>query len=334
MNTVVDIPQEMEAQPSPSLIENIERKGRGDLLVLLREIRSSDEYERDTPLLRRIFLVGAYVLVGWVLLKKRVVSFLTEKMPRTNSLFFDGSSLVRDVKESAGTWRALDIAYNYTNVSMTRFQRDALSHIWLNIRNAKAVRNRLRLVKRILKVVVRSIAFRRKNGEVRILELAAGSAQGLIEVARELRDEGIMLRMLLVDKDPTALAYAEKLALEHGVQAQFEVADVGNGKLESIAEIFQPDIIEVVGLIDYYDDRRSARLFKRIFDLLPPSGVFLTANIMPNPERRILHVLYNWPKMFYRTEKGLISLFQDIGFASQATYKEPLNVYCIGLAYK
>jgi len=245
-----------------------------------------------------------HLLTGWVAFKK-----LIGLKPETHTFWVDGiSPPCRGIKEGSGSWRALDIIYNYQFGIDTSFA-GKIGDYWLRIQNAQAVRNRLKLVKRELVSAIRDIAQREK--EVRLLSLASGSAQGVIEALIKTRD--IDVKVTLVDLDATAIEYSQKLAARYGVSRRIKFVVGSTSRFEKICGGVRPHIIEMVGFLDYRPRNKAINLVKRIYGFLPPGGLFVTANIIPNPERHFLLWMLNW-SMIYRKPEDLRDIMVEAGF--------------------
>lgn len=271
-----------------------------------------------------------WALTIWVMLKKKLFNLFGAK-PKINTFWFDGLSLpCRAIKEGAGSWKALDIIYNFDFG-----QKDGMpvraSDFWIGMLNAQAVRNRLKLVKHELTEAVEEIA--RKEEEVRILSLASGSAQGVIEVVAALRH--LNLKVTLVDLDPKAIAYSQELARKYGVENQFTFSLGNLLNLERAANGQKPHIIEMIGFLDYRPNEKAVYLIKRIYDFLLPGGKFFTGNICPNPEQHFLKWVIDWP-MIYRKPKELRELLVKAKFSPEniRIEREPLKIHTMAVCQK
>ena len=272
----------------------------------------------------------SWLLTLWVMAKKVVCRTLGKAGPDINTFWFDGLGLSnRAIKEGAASWKALDIIYNHPfgqKKSIGGFVDD----FWIGMINAQAVRNRLKLVKQEIR---RAILRFSDDGEIRLLSLAAGSAQGVIEVMAELKTEGIKVRALLLDIDQTALDYAIQLAYRHGVGNQIETVKTSVAQVARISRNFQPQVIEMLGLLDYIPHDKAIRLLGSIYNSLGTNGIFLTCNICHNPERHFLKWVINWP-MIYRTIDRLEQIIRGAGFSNYRFIYEPLKVHCLVVAQK
>ncbi len=119
----------------------------------------------------------------YVQMKKMFFGMFNAK-PNTNCWFVDGLSVnSRRMKDGATRWPSLNTCYNFKNGEGATAAHRVVDLWWMQIRNAQAVRNRLKIAKSELRTAVRTLA--RPGNAVRILSLAAGTAQGVIEVAAE-----------------------------------------------------------------------------------------------------------------------------------------------------
>jgi SAM-dependent methyltransferase len=273
-----------------------------------------------------------WILTIWVMLKKSILAFFGVK-PRINTFWVEGlSPLARKIKEGAGSWRALDIAYNFVPGRENGFRGKATDY-WLRVLNGQAVRNRLRLVKRELLQAVREVGHDGK--EVQLFSVASGSAQGVLEVIQMAKKEGIKVHAVLLDLDRTALDYGKKLAKKYGVEDQIECVKKSTYNLEDVIDGFRPHIVEMIGFLDYRPHDKAALLIRRIHNFLRPGGKLLTSNICPNPEKAMLKWLFDWP-MIYRRPEELGQLIVEGGFPSFRCRLvcEPLQIYTLAICQK
>lgn len=270
-----------------------------------------------------------WVLAFWAALKKKFTKVVGLKPPRVNSLFFDGLGPVcKSIKEGAASWRALNLIYNYHFPKPKRFA-DWLDNVWLKSPNAQAVRNRHKIATAELSKTIRHMY--ELYGEVRILSLAAGSAEGVLLAVAKARESGLPVQCLLVDHNERAMEYAQQVAASLGIGdcVSVEVASVTSiVKIRGFVEKFQPQIVEMMGLLDYLSDTKAACLIRTIHHGLPPAGRFFTCNIMPNPEQYFLKYVLDWG-MIYRTEEDLHHLFIRAGFEEIQILTEPLQIHSI-----
>lgn len=286
-----------------------------------------------------LMLPAMNVIAAYVQFKKfvarKVLNREKGKELQTNCWLVDGiSTTSRKVKEGATTWQALDTVYNFHQGYGPNAVVRAIDRMWLHIRNAQAPRNRLAMAKNALRQSILYTASRKGGSTpVRILSLATGSGQGVIEVIAELRHEGIRTNVLMLDRDPEALDHAIKLAEQHGVRDAVQVVEGDVVRFRSEIKGYNPDIIEVMGLIDYFSDRLTVVLLKQIKSILPPNGFVFASNVHPNAESYFLKWVVNWD-MHYRTRNQLADLMKAGGFERPMVETEPHGIQSFVWAQK
>ena len=270
-----------------------------------------------------------WLLALWVAIKKKILG----PNLKINTFWFDGASLIcRTVKENATTWKALDIIYNYSPGKNKSFS-GRITDFWNQLNNIKALRNRLKLVQQKLREEIKSLLI--KEPEIRLLSIASGSAQGVIEVMSEFKQKDIPIKAIFLDRDLTAIEHSKKLAQEAGVINQIIFINKTTRELEEVTRGFSPNIIEVVGFWEYRSKEKAIELIRRIYDLLLPNGVLLISSISPNLESLFSYYVGNWP-MYYRNLKQFIEIITKGGFKPQEIeiIYEPLKIQKVAICRK
>jgi SAM-dependent methyltransferase len=251
------------------------------------------------------------------------------KRPRIGSLFFDGlGKTARAVRDNSANWRALDIIYNYRYCA-GGWLSTKIDHFWhMNLLNTTALRNRLRLTR--LMLIQELMRLSEITDEVRVLSIACGSAQAIIEAAYEIKTKGIKIKIKLLDLDQSGLAAARSFAIQKGVDVELLHRNASN-----LPADFLPHLVEVVGFLDYRPHPRAVALLERIYRILAPSGVVVTCNIHPNPEQWFVRWVINW-WMIYRRPSEVMNLLLESGFIHHniRLVFEPLKVYLLAVARK
>jgi len=272
-----------------------------------------------------------YALGLYVFLKKAAYAAFGQK-PRINCVIVDGLSVnSRRMKEGATRWPSLDTCYNFTEGQGPTALHKLVDRWWMRIRNAQAVRNRLKIARCELRAAIE--AKYRPGQPVRILSLASGSAQGVIETAAELQKCGIRTEIVLVDHDPTALRHARDLAHVNGI----EVRTI-DGKVLMFNKVigdFKADIVEMMGFLDYARDTMAEKLLRKIRLYLAPGGTFFCCHIHPNKERFFLKWAVDWDSgMLYRTVREFEDVLLKGGFESNRIVTEPLGIHSVSISQK
>jgi len=276
------------------------------------------------------------VLTSYVFIKKIICKKIFGRLPKINSIFFDGAceylSNNKDInapmlaKLSAGSDRSMELVYKYRFRRPTKKWNDWLaarvSDFWQDMRNCRALRNRLKIARQILH---QSVAQFDKNSEIRVISLACGSAEAVLEVIARYKKAGVLVKVILIDLDPASLEKAENNAKKLGVSDQVQIVR-DNALHAKIFADFKPHIIEMFGLMEYLGDQSANCIFKDVHEILEEKGIFLTSCISPNMEEWFVKVVINWT-MIYRAKEDLATLAEKAGFTKCEVYVEPVGVH-------
>ncbi len=239
---------------------------------------------------------------------------------------------VGEIVKNATNHKALEILYSNGKGSAKSIKNlyKKLAHIvWFNTNNSKAVRNRLKIVKEELEKTLKE-----KDGQdINFLSIAAGSARAIIEVVTKIKPTS-KISFTFLDKNPDATEYSKQMIKENEYlvnNSNFEfnwINDTVNNFLENHNEKFT--IIEMVGLMDYFNDEKALNIFTNIFNILEKDGIFLTANINNNSEKKFITKAIGWP-MVYRKAEDLALLVHMAGFNHEKMdiYYEPHKIHSI-----
>jgi chemotaxis methyl-accepting protein methylase len=208
-------------------------------------------------------------------------------------------------------------------------------YVWFNIDNSKGVRNRLKFVIRELKNHLQKIS--KKDREINIISIASGSSRAIIEAVKEgyyLKDAKISITFL--DKNPEAIEYSKRLSKEINhlnINLEWINDTVGNYFKSNPVKKF--DVVEMVGLLDYFDDKKVLETFNSIYNILQEGGILITANVCHNKEEVFITKILDW-EMVYRYPGELANLAEKAGFRYNniRAFYEPLKVHGLVVAKK
>ncbi len=256
-----------------------------------------------------------------------------------------GSALVdkttdkgKEVKNKATTYYALDTMYTTYRFSPEKgILKGTAEYLWFKLGNPRAVRNRLKLVKKFVKEII--INNMKNKERVFIFSLGCGSARAIIESLYELKGFGKDLNSLdvkLLDKDQQALDLSKAIISNHGLKEcnfSFILDKIRN--FDKYLEGQKPDIIEMVGVLDYLPDDKAIEIFQKIFRELNSNGFFITANIRDNWEVDFVTKTINW-KMIYREPADLLRILVASGFdkGKIKIIYEPLKTHGVAICQK
>jgi SAM-dependent methyltransferase len=270
-----------------------------------------------------------WMLTIYVMIKKKIYKLLKIPGPNTNTLFFDGlGKECRKVKEYAASWRAMEIIYNHNFPKKLNSLGGILDEFYWHGLNCQALRNRYKLVKDELRKAILKI----NKEEIKILSLACGSGQVIIEVLAEFKNKGRIIKALLIDIDEDGLTAAKEWAKQYGVLDQIETLKT-NLSNNNLPIDFNPDIIEMLGFLDYVNKEEAINFLSTINKILDKNGMLITCNINPNVEQYFIKWVINWP-MVYRRPKDLIDLGIKSDFNNCRIVYEPLKIHGLLIAQK
>jgi hypothetical protein len=239
-----------------------------------------------------------------------------------------------EIIEHATTHKAMEVLYDIKPRPEANWLQNFFLSIWLGTNNSKAVRNRLKLVKREIKNKIKDLAL--QNKEIRILNIASGAASAVTESINEISSvEGLNISATFIDMNHEAISFSQELAGSHRYRSSFEwIHDSSDNYLENSGKGKKFDIVEMVGLLEYLSDEEAIKQFRKIREILDIDGVLITANIVNNIERRFISDVVGW-KMKYRTAGEFSSLLIDAGFElrKMKIYYEPQKIHCVIVAH-
>ena len=263
-------------------------------------------------------------------------------IPTLNTLPVSARKLLGKTHKSGGeiikhatTHKAMEILYDRNQRPKANWIQNFFLSIWLGTNNSKAIRNRLRLVKREIKNKITELINQKK--EIKILNIASGAARAVIESVEEVEfPDNFRLSAVFIDQNHEAISFSQQLAGSHKYRSSFKwVNDTAENFLNNQGSTKAFNIVEMVGLLEYLSDKDSVDLFTGIYKALDSGGILITANILNNIERRFINDVIGW-KMKYRSPDELSSLLMDAGFAldNMKIYYEPQRIHCVIVAQK
>lgn len=255
---------------------------------------------------------------------------------KSRGLIKKSNKAVGDIVDNATNHKALEILYhNGYKKDIKKMYEKISNAVWLNTNNSKAVRNRLKIVNHEISSRLKELVASDKE-EISIVSIAAGSARAVIEALEANVAKDKKISVTFIDKSDSALEYSKNLlsTKEFSKLPHYSfkwISDTVNGFLDKNTEKF--DIVEMVGLMDYFEDDRARTIFQKINNNLKQEGVFITANINDNSEKKFVTKAIGWP-MIYRSAEHIGRLVHEAGFPHTdiEVYYEPLKIHSIIIA--
>ena len=243
------------------------------------------------------------------------------------------------VVAKGGTTHALEAMYGRSQ--RTLFSRgisqgvaDILWHHLIS--QPKAIRNRLKIVCRVFEEKIVYLFDKKNSRELSILSIAGGSSRSIMYALQNLKtiSKNDKIKVITVDKDAAALDVGKKVAKELEFENNFEWI---HGTASEISTLFPNrkfDLVEIVGLLDYFDFERAVRLLTMSRELMNKDGFIIIANVIPNREQPFVHKT-GWPEMYYREPNEVARLLEASGFIGKNNViVEPLKIHCVAVGQK
>lgn len=200
-----------------------------------------------------------------------------------------------------------------------------------NIHNGVDVRNRTRYVMQLVLERVRDLRGYSVERKFEILSIAAGSCYGILRALASAPESRDKVRVRLIDHDEDAIRLAVQLARSLQLEECLEVV-LANAfhHTHYLRDEYSPDIVEIVGLFDYFSDRHIQSLLSGIRKVLKPGAQVLFSNIdnrdVPG-EDKFRREVVGWREMIHRSADHVLSLAATVPASLVEHYKTPHQVY-------
>ncbi len=244
----------------------------------------------------------------------------------------------KEVIKNKTTHAALEVLYGGKNKESSKTLKEKFfGYIWMHTDNARGVRNRLTITENEIENNVRRLY---ENGikEMRLLSIASGSARSFLDVLKNVSDiNDLKIHVTFLDKSELALEYSKGLySVEDFGHNRFSfewVKGTANTFLNNLGDDKKFHLVEMVGLMDYFDDEKVEKIMNSICNKLFDDGALVTANIIHNNEERFVTNVVGW-RMIYRQPDEFAKLVALAPFSTVTKQVEPLNVHTIVTAVK
>lgn len=280
-------------------------------------------------------------LVGFGIAKIRKIKDPRHTI-RSSSFWFDGfllvgSPMLREIRKYSALSRSLDVIYNAfkrfgiepakfpsgweTKITPFSFVNNLIktwSVFWVGMPVAQDVRSRLEIIAEEYRRTINKLAAKDPGRKISILEVAGGQLQATMMGIRRALDDGSRFDYHIVSVEPDSL-FARRRANElmeafklnkecfnfisSGISTSKAEKHLLNVLSENGIRSEHFDVVTCIGLGDYYYTPKRIQALLKSFGINGHAKI-ITANISDNfIERPCLHVLIQWPKMKYRSDK-------------------------------
>lgn len=251
-------------------------------------------------------------------------------------ILLKSSSDARIVYDNIKTSRALEVLYNYGKQGKTikNLKEKVFTFFWHHfLSNAKGVRNRYKLARR---EIIKSFAELGLNSQqIKLFSIASGSARTVIDAIKYFKNKNTVVEARLLDLSKDALSLSEEIAKENGVIDKITFYNDKASNFSNYCDEWKPNIIEMVGFMDYLNKDKAIKLVTNIYNNLQLGGYFITANILKNSEDIFMSNILDWD-MVYRTKEDILDVLIDSGFKKEncLIYIEPTLIHGVAVCKK
>ena len=242
-----------------------------------------------------------------------------------------------DYKTSHKALEAMYGGHEY-HVYSKNFKHKFFHYVWVKTNNVKGVRNRLKLTEKEVLNHFKYLIQEEKVKHIRALSIASGSSRCFVDVLKKIDNKKVKIHVTFLDKNPYALEYSKGLIEGTKFHSNFSfewIEGTANSYMIGLNENENYHLVEMVGLLDYFDDKKVTQTIQSIYDHLHTGGALVTANIIPNREQPFVTKAVGW-RMIYRQPEEFIKLITETDFGLKNTIGkiEPMKVHFVVKAVK
>ena len=199
----------------------------------------------------------------------------------------------------------------------------------------KALRNRLKIVESNLEKEILRLA--NNQGNITILTIGGGSSRGIVQCLNRFQKNNLNceIKVINIDKSQRAIDLSKEIAENFNLHESFEWIRDDARNIKFLVSKNSVDIVEMVGLLDYFSDEKGVEVVKQIYNVLKQKGLFIVGNVYPNVEMSFIR-RSGWPEMYYRMPEDLSRILINSGFSEnkEEIIYEPLKSHIIALIRK
>ena len=154
------------------------------------------------------------------------------------------------------------------------------------------------------------------------VSLASGAAIPVLEALREAKFDGQQVYLTLVDKDPVALSWAETMAAQEGIVVGEQLTLLRRNLVHTLVRNedlllelgeHQAELVDALGIFEYFNDADAVILLQRALRLVKPGGAVIVSNMLTSsPQIDFVLRGIGWEDIHPRTLQQL----QDIHLAA------------------
>ena len=164
------------------------------------------------------------------------------------------------------------------------------------------------------------------NKDLELLSVACGAAVPVFEAMQQVHRQlpGVNAHVSAVDWDEEALGFAHKIASDYGLDER----DFTTMKRNIIKDLMvtdrlaedlpkKPDVVDMLGIFEYFDKEKAAKLLAKTYQLLGDEGMLVFGNMLDtHPQLQVNQRAVGWPIIKPRSIaeiKEIILAARDLG---------------------
>ncbi len=225
-----------------------------------------------------------------------------------------------------GDYQIMNYAYDFEPLG------DALPAKYLHLVGVTSGRLILSRMDSLVEMLTAHAVERPENKRFKVISIGSGPAREIESLARAVNQEsGRRLDAVLVDSEPAAIAYAEKLLSPLSEKIGFDFDTMNVSIRDIVSERYSDAIYRNVnviyssGLFDYLGPRTARRYVEKLYAALEPGGRVIIGNVNDKPTGAIWVMEYatDWG-LYFRNDQEMLAMAEGLADA-KVTLTEDAN---------
>lgn len=224
--------------------------------------------------------------------------------------------IIRNLNDGPGSWKSMLAHYESPRGFFDRLLNRFISF-------PRALRNRSKLVVDALSQLMESYG---KEAPLHLVGIGSGSGSNLLAAAEKTRSKIQSMEAQLFDLNEEALKFGHQKSCKMGFQNEIRFVHCEANEVESkIAK--PPQIVEMIGLIEYLSDPQIIRLFDSVRRFRHPSSSLVISSMEDRHGiRRFLDRTLDF-RIEHRSPRKLVQLLSEFGYKNFNIFPEPLGLF-------
>jgi hypothetical protein len=227
---------------------------------------------------------------------------------------------------------ALQVLYQYKSRPW-RLVWGLGDHLWQMSYNCRSVRSRGMFTRQAISFLLDERK-REERVKLTVVSLGSGSASQMLHGVADNYHNNSEIQLILIDNDSEVLERGRRNARSLGIEDIIDSRETTVGRFLGEVEPASVELIEMVGLTDYFDDQRFHHYLHGIYNALTKGGYFLGSNISSIEEADYAHKVACWPQMYYRPKEEIVESVEKAGFKKGKIWAGDCGLYTVWIVQK